>query len=179
MHIYICLIKKTLNKLAHAQVRATSLQELVYKGGQCGVTKATVTLIFDNTDPSQCPLGYDKCREITVARQVVVGGKNKYMINGKIVLNKKVSDLFCSVQLNINNPNFLIMQGRITKVLNMKAIEVGSRFDMIFILLFYRETCRYCQWLKKRLEPVCMNQSETTQPNLLRERTLRSKKSAR
>jgi structural maintenance of chromosome 2 len=28
------------------------------------------------------------------------------------------------VQLNINNPNFLIMQGRITKVLNMKAVEI-------------------------------------------------------
>lgn len=90
-------------------------------------------MIFDNSDPNQCPLGYDKCREITVARQVVVGGKNKYMINGKIVLNKKVADLFCSVQLNINNPNFLIMQGRITKVLNMKAIEVGPMFTMFLI----------------------------------------------
>lgn len=109
------------------QVRATSLQELVYKGGQCGVTKATVTLLFDNTDSNQCPLGYEKCREITVSRQVVVGGKNKYLINGKVVINKKVADLFCSVQLNINNPNFLIMQGRITKVLNMKPIEVSSK----------------------------------------------------
>lgn len=128
--ICICLIWK---KKLIAKVRATSLQELVYKGGQCGVTKATVTLIFDNSDPKQHPLGYDKCDEITVARQVIVGGKNKYMINGKIVLNKKVSDLFCSVQLNINNPNFLIMQGRITKVLNMKAIEVECRFDIYFI----------------------------------------------
>lgn len=107
------------------QVRATSLHELVYKGGQCGVTKATVTIIFDNTNPRQSPMGYEKCHEITVARQVVVGGKNKYLINGKTVLNKRVADLFCSVQLNINNPNFLIMQGRITKVLNMKPDEVS------------------------------------------------------
>jgi structural maintenance of chromosome 2 len=28
------------------------------------------------------------------------------------------------VQLNINNPNFLIMQGKITKVLNMKPAEI-------------------------------------------------------
>lgn len=110
------------------KVRATSLQELVYKGGQCGVTKATVTLVFDNTNPAQFPIGYEKCREIMVSRQVVVGGKNKYMINGKAVINKKVSDLFCSVQLNINNPNFLIMQGRITKVLNMKPAEVCNSY---------------------------------------------------
>jgi structural maintenance of chromosome 2 len=32
--------------------------------------------------------------------------------------------LFHSVQLNVNNPHFLIMQGRITKVLNMKPPEI-------------------------------------------------------
>jgi structural maintenance of chromosome 2 len=33
------------------------------------------------------------------------------------------------VQLNINNPNFLIMQGRITKVLNMKPPEILSMME--------------------------------------------------
>lgn len=124
-------------KKKYYQVRATSLQELVYKGGQCGITKATVTIIFDNTDVDQRPLGYDHCREITITRQVVVGGKNKYFINGKVVLNKKVADLFCSVQLNVNNPHFLIMQGRITKVLNMKPHEVRLIYcNFVFIFLF-------------------------------------------
>jgi len=36
----------------------------------------------------------------------------------------RVQNLFHSVQLNVNNPHFLIMQGRITKVLNMKPIEI-------------------------------------------------------
>lgn len=107
------------------KVRATSLQELVYKNGQAGITKASVTIVFDNSDRDNCPMGYEKCKEISVTRQVIVGGKNKYWINGKVVLNKKVTDLFCAVQMNVNNPNFLIMQGRITKVLNMKPIEVG------------------------------------------------------
>jgi len=35
-----------------------------------------------------------------------------------------LQNLFQSVQLNINNPNFLIMQGKITKVLNMKPAEI-------------------------------------------------------
>lgn len=51
------------------------------------------------------------------------------MINGKTVQNNKVQDLFCSVQLNVNNPNFLIMQGRITKVLNMKPHEILSMIE--------------------------------------------------
>ncbi len=40
-----------------------------------------------------------------------------------------MSDLFCSVQLNVNNPNFLIMQGKITKVLNMKPVEILSMIE--------------------------------------------------
>ena len=57
--------------------------------------------------------------------QVVVGGRNKYTINGTNVHNVRAQDMFRSIQLNINNPHFLIMQGRITKVLNMKPVEVS------------------------------------------------------
>lgn len=39
-------------------------------------------------------------------------------------LCSRVQNLFHSVQLNVNNPHFLIMQGRITKVLNMKPPEI-------------------------------------------------------
>jgi chromosome segregation ATPase len=51
-------------------VRASSLHELVYKGGQAGVTKATVTITFDNSDKKQSPVGYETFDEITVSRQV-------------------------------------------------------------------------------------------------------------
>lgn len=111
------------------QVRAGSLQELVYKGGQAGITKATVTITFDNRDKKQSPVGYESFEEITVSRQVVVGGRNKYLINGSNANNSRVQDLFCSVQLNVNNPHFLIMQGRITKVLNMKPPEILSMIE--------------------------------------------------
>ncbi len=52
------------------QVRAGSLQELVYKSGQAGVTKATVTITFDNRDKKQSPVGYESYDELTVSRQV-------------------------------------------------------------------------------------------------------------
>lgn len=93
------------------------------------MTKATVTINFDNSNKNQCPIGYENCKEIAVSRQIVVGGKGKYMINGKNAQYKQIQDLFCSVQLNVNNPNFLIMQGRITKVLNMKPPEILSMIE--------------------------------------------------
>jgi structural maintenance of chromosome 2 len=194
-------------------VRVGNLQELVYKQGQAGVTKATVTIVFNNADAAASPVGYESHKEIVVTRQVqstkinihyfplpltttplhhhyttpepspqvVIGGKNKYLINGHVVQQSQVrtcyipcttpplhpfttpplhpittpplhhfsttpphhpapppqvQNMFHSVQLNVNNPHFLIMQGRITKVLSMKPEETlgmieeaaGTRF---------------------------------------------------
>ena len=47
---------------------------------------------------------------ISLVFQVVIGGRNKYLINGHAVQQMAVTNLFHSVQLNVNNPHFLIMQ---------------------------------------------------------------------
>ncbi|XP_059484394.1 structural maintenance of chromosomes protein 2 [Neocloeon triangulifer] len=112
-----------------SSVRAHSLEELVYKHGQANVTKASVTVTFDNTNKEQSPCGYEEKDTISITRQVIIGGKNKYLINGITVQNTRVADLFKSVQLNVNNPHFLIMQGKITKVLNMKPKEILSMVE--------------------------------------------------
>nr|XP_020452789.1 structural maintenance of chromosomes protein 2 [Monopterus albus] len=122
----ICFLLGITN-LSH--VRASNLQDLVYKNGQGGITKATVSVIFDNSNKNQSPLGFEVQDEITVTRQVVIGGRNKYLINGVNASNTRVQDLFCSVGLNVNNPHFLIMQGRITKVLNMKPPEILAMIE--------------------------------------------------
>jgi structural maintenance of chromosome 2 len=112
-----------------SQVRVGNLQELVYKQGQAGVTKASVTIVFDNRDTKGSPVGYEQHQEISVCRQIVINGKNKYMINGHTAQQEQVKNLFHSVQLNVNNPHFLIMQGRITKVLNMNPMEILSMIE--------------------------------------------------
>ncbi|KAA8909436.1 hypothetical protein TRICI_004503 [Trichomonascus ciferrii] len=105
-------------------VRAQNLQDLIYKRGQAGVTKASVSIVFDNSDTSKSPIGFEDQSKISVTRQIVLGGTSKFLINGHRAQQQTVQQLFQSVQLNINNPNFLIMQGRITKVLNMKHTEL-------------------------------------------------------
>ena len=52
------------------QVRAANLQDLVYKRGQAGISKASVTIVFENDDPRNCPVGYEDSKQITVTRQV-------------------------------------------------------------------------------------------------------------
>lgn len=51
-------------------MRAQNQQDLIYKRGQAGVTKASVTIVFDNSDRSNSPVGFENQKEITVTRQV-------------------------------------------------------------------------------------------------------------
>ena len=174
---------RTRRRDARAQVRAGSLQELVYKQGQAGVTKASVSIVFNNSDPTRSPVGYESCEQITVTRQARpprtgVGGEARdtdarfkrgarrsssaaatstsstakprsrgapprspppgscaaaaaARADDTHAHRSRVQNLFHSVQLNVNNPHFLIMQGRITKVLNMKPAEILSMLEEV------------------------------------------------
>jgi structural maintenance of chromosome 2 len=51
-------------------VRVTNLQELVYKQGQAGINKATVSVTFHNDDRENGPAGYQDKEYIVVTRQV-------------------------------------------------------------------------------------------------------------
>uniref|UniRef100_A0A1A9Z7J1 SMC_N domain-containing protein n=1 Tax=Glossina pallidipes TaxID=7398 RepID=A0A1A9Z7J1_GLOPL len=117
----ICFV---LNIMNVGQTASTSLKHLIYLNGQADITKTTVTLVFDNTNPSQCPLGYEKCREISVCREFSLDGKDKYLINGRTVHSKRLAKFFTSIRLNIENPNFLIRNECITKVLNKTPKEI-------------------------------------------------------
>lgn len=55
-----------------SQVRAGNLQDLVYKQGQAGITKASVTIVFNNSDPKKSPIGYEHHDTISVCRQVSI-----------------------------------------------------------------------------------------------------------
>ena len=56
--------------------------------------------------------------------QIAMPNISKYIVNGHKAQQQVVQRLFQSCQLNINNPNFLIMQGKITK-----ASTLGKRFE--------------------------------------------------
>jgi len=104
--------------------RCENLQQLIYKNGQSGVTKAMVSALFDNRNKSQSPIGLEDLDEFEITRTIIVGGKTKYMLNGVTKTNTQIMDIFKTVSLSIQSSHFIIMQGRVTKVMNMKPMEV-------------------------------------------------------
>eukprot|EP00747_Dinoflagellata_sp_TGD_P160977 gnl/TRDRNA2_/TRDRNA2_178037_c0_seq1.p1 gnl/TRDRNA2_/TRDRNA2_178037_c0~~gnl/TRDRNA2_/TRDRNA2_178037_c0_seq1.p1 ORF type:complete len:1135 (-),score=16.38 gnl/TRDRNA2_/TRDRNA2_178037_c0_seq1:130-3534(-) len=109
-----------------AQIRVSNLQELIHKQGHTGVTKAMVSIVFDNREkePGKSPVGLEHFNEIIITRRIIIRGKNKFLINGKTSDMNQIMSFFHSVQLNVDNPHFMIMQGQISKVLNAKPIEI-------------------------------------------------------
>ena len=106
-------------------LRASKLQELVYKQGHSGVTQAEVTIVFDNKNKDKSPPTLLSWDAVTV-RRVVCDGSSKYYINGKVETQDKVKTLFTSIQLNINNPQFLVLQGRISKIIQTSPTDLLS-----------------------------------------------------
>ena len=49
-----------------SNVRASNLQELIYKYGNAGINKASVTIIFDNLEKKYSPIGCEEYDEIIV-----------------------------------------------------------------------------------------------------------------
>ena len=111
----ICFVMG-ITTLSH--MRATNLQELIYQNGKAEVKKATVSITFTNYNGL-----LDLGDEIIVSR-TIYEGKSKFMINGKNQTQKDIQNLFQQAGLNINNPHFLIMQGKVMKVVNMSALDI-------------------------------------------------------
>ena len=99
-----------------SKVRVKKQTELIYKNGTAGITRAMVAITFDNSGARK-PVGYEDCAEIVVERTITFGGKSTCRINGRAATRTKLCTMFQSVGLDVNNPNFLIMQGSITGIM--------------------------------------------------------------
>ncbi|KAH9394634.1 Structural maintenance of chromosomes protein 2 [Tyrophagus putrescentiae] len=104
-----------LSKLEMA--RCHTLTDLIYKNGQTGVTSASVTIEIDNSDDKFKHTEYRGSKKIVVRREVNLKNQSKYFIDGFSVTKEKILDFFQAVSLNIHNPHFLIMQGKLSKLL--------------------------------------------------------------
>jgi structural maintenance of chromosome 2 len=93
------------------------------------VKDARVTIVFDNSNKNLSPPNYSSNDKIEVTREITNMEKSKYRINGKNQTAEKVKSLFLSVHLNVNNPHFLVMQGKITQVVKMKPKQILSLIE--------------------------------------------------
>ena len=69
---------------------------MIYKQGNAGVNKASVTLVFDNTNKRTSPPTLMSDDKVVVTRSIF-DGKSKYVLNGKVETADKIKSLFMQI----------------------------------------------------------------------------------
>ena len=94
-------------------MRAATLQDLIYKRGQAGITKASVTIVFDNSD-NRFPTGRDE----VILRRTIGLKKDEYSLDKKSASKADVMNLLESAGFSKSNPYYIVPQGRVCFLLS-------------------------------------------------------------
>ncbi|EOB13730.1 chromosome segregation protein [Nosema bombycis CQ1] len=107
-------------------LRANTMKDLINTHRQ----DCKVTLILSNKDKFKSPPGYKDYNEIIISRSLDSQGKSKFSINNHICTSSTISKFCSSIGIHSEkNSPFIVMQGHITKVLNMKSKEIGTLIE--------------------------------------------------
>ena len=108
-------------------LRTNSLKELInVKRKDC-----KVTIVLNNSDKNKSPEGYVDYNEIIISRSYDFMGKSKFMLNNHSCSMNTIHKLCSNMGINSEKGEFffIIMQGHITKILNMKSKEIGNLIE--------------------------------------------------
>lgn len=125
-------------------LRVNSLRELVnIRRKEC-----TVTVVLDNQDKGASPAGYETYDAIEISRSLDLEGRSKYKMNGHSCTRGSV-EKFCK-SAGITD-DFIVLQGHITKVINMRSGELkGMIEEAAGTRCYYAEKERAAQLLGKK-----------------------------
>lgn len=108
---------------AYTQMGREERQALLHEGAGSAVMSAYVELIFDNSD-ERFPTGTDE----VILRRTIGQKKDEYSLNRKNSTKNEVMNLLESAGFSRSNPYYIVPQGRVTRLTNMKDAE---RLDML------------------------------------------------
>ena len=130
-------VKWVLGEQSVKQLRATdSMTDVIFSGSKTrdGLTRASVTLVFDNTDH------YLNCdfEEVEIKRIVYKTGENEYYLNNVKVRLKDITNLFLDSGAGSDSFN-IISQGSVQDIINSKPEGRRSIFEAAAGVLKYKK----------------------------------------
>ncbi|KAH8653434.1 putative chromosome segregation protein SudA [Xylariales sp. PMI_506] len=103
---------------AYTKMSREERQALLHEGSGSAVMSAYVEVIFDNSDGRFPTNG-----EEVVLRRTITLKKDEYSIDKKVTTVKEVDNLLESAGFSKSNPYYIVPQGRVTALTNMKESE--------------------------------------------------------
>ncbi|KAG9246730.1 putative chromosome segregation protein sudA [Calycina marina] len=103
---------------AYSSMGREERQALLHEGSGSAVTSAYVEVIFDNSD-ERFPTGKDEL----ILRRTIGLKKDDYSLDRKNATKADVNNLLESAGFSRSNPYYIVPQGRVTALTNMKDAE--------------------------------------------------------
>lgn len=103
---------------AYTQLGREERQALLHEGSGSAVMSAYVEIIFDNSD-NRFPTDHKE----VVLRRTISLKKDEYSIDKKVTTLKEVNQFLESAGFSKSNPYYIVPQGRVTALTNMKESE--------------------------------------------------------
>ena len=108
---------------AYTQLGREERGALLHEGAGSAVMSAYVEIIFDNSD-ERFPTGTPE----VILRRTIGQKKDEYSLNRKNTTKGEVMSMLESAGFSKSNPYYIVPQGRVTRITNMKDSE---RLDML------------------------------------------------
>lgn len=102
----------------YTQLGREDRQGLLHEGAGSAVMSAYVEIIFDNSD-DRFPTGTPE----VVLRRTIGQKKDEYSLNRKNTTKQEVLNILESAGFSRSNPYYIVPQGRVTAITNMKDPE--------------------------------------------------------
>lgn len=103
---------------AYTQLSREERQALLHEGSGSAVMSAYVEVIFDNSD-DRFPTGNKE----VVLRRTISLKKDEYSLDKKVITLKEVNQLLETAGFSKSNPYYIVPQGRVTALTNMREAE--------------------------------------------------------
>ncbi|WP_456475313.1 chromosome segregation protein SMC [Candidatus Pyrohabitans sp.] len=129
----VCFV---LGRSSAKSLRAERFSDLIFNGGKKGepAKEAEVSLYFNNSG-RELPVA---TREVKITRSIDLNGNSVYRLNGKRVSRAEILDLLRYSNIRPNGHN-IILQGDITRIIEMNAVERRRIIDEIAGIADYDE----------------------------------------
>ncbi len=131
-------IRWVLGELSSKNIRGTKMEDVIFGGTDTRrpMGYAEVSLTFDNTSGEiPLPVEYD---EVTVTRKYYRSGDSEYMINGKSVRLRDITEMFMNTGLGKSGYS-IIGQGRIAEIISKKSEDRRGIFEEAAGISKYRQ----------------------------------------
>ncbi|KAK2008390.1 RecF/RecN/SMC N terminal domain-containing protein [Colletotrichum eremochloae] len=103
---------------AYTQMTREERQALLHEGSGSAVMSAYVEIIFDNSD-ERFPTGGKE----VILRRTIGTKKDEYSVDRKVVTKNDVVNLLEAAGFSRSNPYYIVPQGRVTALTNMKESD--------------------------------------------------------